>query len=196
MGGPGSGYPSCKLRRATTESSLALDVRRLSRDHSRFTREDQFVHSWLDPRTQEPTASVSVRITRSRGCAPTMALAYRIDRGEAASGVNSVVALDKTFPFFGGVRWWFVCPACGRRTAILYARFGREEFLCRSCHGLTYQSSQDSHRFDKLFFAIAGDQGNEVRRAIVRRLSRKPCTAAAPIFTDSLSHTPCRPRIA
>lgn len=173
MGGPGSGYPMWKSRRASVESALALDVRQLSRDYLRFTEESHFIHTWRRPGTSDPAASVGVRITRSSGRAPTMALAYRTGRGEDATGVNSVVALDKTSPFFGGVRWWFLCPACGRRAAILYARFGREEFLCRHCHGLTYQSSQDSHRFDRLFFAIAGNQGDDVRRELTRRFKRK-----------------------
>lgn len=169
MGGPGSGYPIWKPRRATTESSLALDVRQLSRDRSRFAEESHFVHTWHRPGTRVPSASVSVRVTNSRGPAPAVVLTYRTDGSEAARVVTAVVALDRTAPFFGGVRWWFVCPACGRRAAILYARLGREEFLCRRCHGLTYRSSQDSHRFDKLFFAIAGDQGKGVARALARR---------------------------
>jgi hypothetical protein len=34
----------------------------------------------------------------------------------------------------GGVRWWFLCPGCNRRCAILYPR------LCRLCRNLSYQS--------------------------------------------------------
>lgn len=37
------------------------------------------------------------------------------------------VALTSTACTFGGVRWWFLCPGCGRRCAILYPR------LCRLC---------------------------------------------------------------
>lgn len=172
MGGPGSGYPIWKPRRATTESSLALDVRRLSRDHSRFAEESHFVHTWHRPGTRVPSASVSVRVTNSRGPAPAVVLSYRTDGSEAAHVVTSIVALDRTTPFFGGSRWWFVCPTCGRRAAILYARLGREEFLCRRCHGLTYRSCQNSHRFDGLFVTIAGDHGNDVRRRLERRLRK------------------------
>ena len=35
---------------------------------------------------------------------------------------------------FGGVRWWFLCPGCGRRCAILYPR------LCRLCRGGRYSA--------------------------------------------------------
>lgn len=172
MGGPGSGWPIWKVRRATTESSLALDVRRLSRDHSRFMQASQSVHTWRDPDTQEPVASVAVRITTTLGCAPKMVLGYTTDRGDDASAVASVVDLDKTRPHFGGVRYWFICPSCKRRVAKLYVPFRHDRFLCRRCHGLTYQSSQDSHRFDKLFFGIVGDQGNDIRRALVIRFQK------------------------
>jgi len=172
MGGPGSGWPIWKVRRATTESSLALDVRRLSRDHARFAQASQSVLTWRDPDTQEPVASIAVRVTNTLGCAPKMALRYATDRVEDANGVASIVELDKTLPHFGGVRYWFICPSCKRRVAKLYVPFRHDRFLCRRCHDLTYQSSQDSHRFDKLFFGIAGDQGNDVRRAVIRRFRR------------------------
>lgn len=172
MGGPGSGYPMWKARRPTADSSLALDVRRLSRDHSRFICESQSIRTWRDPDTQDPVASIGIRITSNRGCAPAVVLSYQTDRGQTARGVSSVVKLDKTSPFFGGVRWWFVCPSCKQRVAKLYFPFGYDRFLCRHCHGLTYQSCQDSHRFDKLFAVIAGDHGNDVRRTLIKRLTR------------------------
>lgn len=34
---------------------------------------------------------------------------------------------------FGGKRWWFLCPQCARRCAILYPR------LCRICSGGRYR---------------------------------------------------------
>lgn len=32
-------------------------------------------------------------------------------------------------------------------------------FVCRKCGNFTYQSSNDSHKFDRLFGEIAGDLG-------------------------------------
>lgn len=49
------------------------------------------------------------------------------------------VAVAKTHPPFGGVRYWWLCPHCGRRVADLY---GGRLFLCRQCHGLTYPTAQ------------------------------------------------------
>jgi hypothetical protein len=50
----------------------------------------------------------------------------------------------------GGARHWFRCPGpgpevadtCGKRVGCLYLPEGSRQFLCRSCHGLTYRSRQ------------------------------------------------------
>jgi hypothetical protein len=47
-----------------------------------------------------------------------------------------------------GNRYFFQCPHCNRRAVILYLE---QEFVCRKCCGLTYESCQESHgRFHKL----------------------------------------------
>jgi hypothetical protein len=50
---------------------------------------------------------------------------------------------------FGGVRWWWQCPGCQRRTGVLFnpARYWR----CRHCHAITYDSSNESHKWDRLW---------------------------------------------
>jgi hypothetical protein len=52
---------------------------------------------------------------------------------------RQAVYLHPTALHFGGVRWWFSCPRCGRQCAKLYLPRG-SVFLCRLCHDLTYQS--------------------------------------------------------
>ena len=60
--------------------------------------------------------------------------------------------------YFGGIRWWFICPqvvnahACGKRVGSLYLEGKR--FGCRHCYNLTYASSQESHKYDGLFRKI------------------------------------------
>jgi hypothetical protein len=50
----------------------------------------------------------------------------------------------------GTARLWLVCPCCRRKAAKLYyklfdvSRGNRSEVLCRSCHGLVYQSENCS----------------------------------------------------
>src|SRR6266508_2807772 len=54
--------------------------------------------------------------------------------------------LTSTAQQLGGVRWWWVCPDCGRRAAILYAPRGLY-WCCRRCaNRITYQSSNASDK--------------------------------------------------
>lgn len=55
-----------------------------------------------------------------------------------------LVRWTTTNPHFGGVRYWWRCPRCGRRCATLY---GGRYFLCRMCQRLAYASSQSRSRF-------------------------------------------------
>ncbi len=43
------------------------------------------------------------------------------------------VTIDTTPCHFGGERFWFLCPRCSRRCAVLYP------YACRTCRGLRYR---------------------------------------------------------
>jgi len=58
------------------------------------------------------------------------------------------VRLDRTSCHFGGYRLWFLCPRCDARAAILY--LGTDQFECRLCLRLTYQSQNES-RVDRAY---------------------------------------------
>ena len=63
------------------------------------------------------------------------------------------VRLDTTPCYFGGKRWWFLCPntTCGRRCRILYLAPGSPYFACRVCHNLTYRSQQEGqNKWDRV----------------------------------------------
>ncbi len=66
--------------------------------------------------------------------------------------------------YFGGRRWWFICPlvvnghVCNRRVGSLYLA-NSKYFGCRYCQNLTYRSSQDSHKSDCLFRDVGLDLG-------------------------------------
>lgn len=42
---------------------------------------------------------------------------------------------------YGAQRYWFGCPACGRRVAILYLR--SQGFACRKCSSVAYASQSE-----------------------------------------------------
>jgi hypothetical protein len=72
------------------------------------------------------------------------------------------VRLDSTPCYFGGRRWWFICPlvvngrACNRRVGVLYLG-GGQYFGCRHCQNLTYESSKENHRFDRIWLRAGID---------------------------------------
>ena len=69
--------------------------------------------------------------------------------------LDYIVKLVSTPCFFGGHRWWFICPlinngkACSRRVEILY--LGDEKYFgCRLCYNLTYDCQKESGKYDEL----------------------------------------------
>jgi hypothetical protein len=85
------------------------------------------------------------------------------DTGEKTE-LDYKVRLVWTPCYFGGRRWWFICPlivngyVCNRRVGSLYLANGKY-FGCRRCYNLTYRSSQDSHKTDRLFRDIGLEMG-------------------------------------
>jgi hypothetical protein len=83
------------------------------------------------------------------------------------------VRLVSTPCFYGGLRWWFICPliangqACKRRVEVLYLG-GGEYFGCRHCCNLTYDCQKESGKFDRYFEKLGFDP-KEVRRALFRK---------------------------
>ena len=41
----------------------------------------------------------------------------------------------------GGLRWWFVCPLCGKRRGILFRHPLTQVLGCRTCLNLKYRKS-------------------------------------------------------
>ncbi len=62
------------------------------------------------------------------------------DRGGNKTDYGYTVSLVTTPCNFGGVRYWFGCPSCGRRVAVLYLAPGDVYFRCRHCNNLSYHS--------------------------------------------------------
>ena len=57
-----------------------------------------------------------------------------------------VLPLVPTAQHLGGKRWWWACPACGRRCAILLRRARAQEFGCRRCLKAVYLRDRPSAR--------------------------------------------------
>lgn len=63
-----------------------------------------------------------------------------------ADRISYAVTLDATEQPNGGRRWWWLCPACGKRVELLYLPPGRDRLACRTCHGLRYRSQYATTR--------------------------------------------------
>jgi hypothetical protein len=97
---------------------------------------------WNTNTDPETTAAVSVALDLRQLDSPTFTITYAA--GEEPSSISG--ALLTTCPGYGGVRYWFECPRCGRRRRVLYAypSLSRKRFACRRCHGLRYYSHRES----------------------------------------------------
>lgn len=138
MGGYGSGRPA---RWATVEGcrSLKLDVNRITRgvrDNLRGLTDGQrittsFAWTWAASGDASPWASVLVTLTLDpwRGHAR---LRFDVDHAHRRTGPQDQTIQMETSPCrYGGRRWWWRCPATGRRCATLYLPNGGTRFLSR-----------------------------------------------------------------
>lgn len=93
----------------------------------------------------EKTSSVSIEVSLSGENIYLRVYYTQTDRftGEKKD-FDYKIPLTSTPCFFGGKRYWFVCPwyangkYCGRRVGVLYR--GGDYFACRHCYNLTYSS--------------------------------------------------------
>ena len=85
--------------------------------------------------------------------------------GEDKGKQHAELPLVVTHPNYGGVRYWFLAPCCGRRVRVVYLPTfdGAARMLpeCRECLGLHYASQQQSYidrhiTYEKYLLANAG----------------------------------------
>ena len=74
----------------------------------------------------------------------TAALDYELLLGGRIEKQAYAIRLRATRPHYGGRRWWFECPACGRRCFKMCLPPGARVFACRGCYDLTYRSAQEA----------------------------------------------------
>jgi hypothetical protein len=112
-------------------------------------------------------------VVGAAGSEPYVRLRYTITRYRDGSkqDYDYKIGLTTTPCRLGGVRYWFVCPHCGRRSGKLYRRPVGEVYLCRICNDLTYESRNETRlgRWgQKGFFLVAYRRMEEMRKEIKR----------------------------
>ena len=111
-------------------------------------------------------------------------LNYKISNNysEEKTGYDYEVSLVSTPCFFGGKRFWFVCPwqtgqNCVRQCRIIYLTPYNSRFACRECCALTYECRQKHRdfyfeylekpqaRFEAAMKNLSSSSGKKRRRA-------------------------------
>jgi hypothetical protein len=68
------------------------------------------------------------------------------------------IEIEKTYPYFGGSRYWMRCPGCEERVQKIYSPPTKTLFRCRKCYDLMYQS-QESNVWDGIRRKLAKANG-------------------------------------
>lgn len=140
MGGYGSGGYYRWSSRPVVEEGLTLDLCRLIRQGNIIPGSWVLGSlNWRNVDTGEHSASIGYEANLMHPDDAWMRLKYtRNDKPE-----NYTVRLTTTRPNFGGVRWWFICPARNIRTAKLYLASGGDWFASRQAYGMAYRSQNE-----------------------------------------------------
>jgi len=156
MGGPGSGRWLTHSKAVTVEDCLNLDTGLWKRDGILWSADSRAGSLyWTSEGSKEPAATIGYEVKDLDNYSPCVRLFYTIVPSNERMDYR--VALCRTYPYFGGVRWWFICPLvindqpCNHRVRKLYIPPGSRYFGCRHCHRLTYRSVQEQEaRIDSL----------------------------------------------
>ena len=152
MGGFGSGNQFPRLYRKTTvEECYTFDINTICRTDELYAgRTGSF--AWSNSVTGERLGSIGYSLGYDADDDLVLWLKYHF--GDDTGPVKLPIRLQTTRPHLGGIRWWMICPLikagtpCNRRVSKLQLRY--QYFGCRHCHELTYQSSQEAHKSERI----------------------------------------------
>ena len=162
MGGSGSGTWYRWSKKTVVEDGLTLDLLKLVREKAIIPgKHVRGSLTWWNNHIDEERASIGYEADLIDPYAAWVRLHYRRD----GTPEDYKVRLTVTYPHYGGIRWWFVCPANGSRTAKLHLPPGGNLFASRAAYRLGYNSQQESPMFRYLSQA----------QAIRRRLGGSTC---------------------
>jgi len=95
---------------------------------------------WKSSRTGEETAAMTWRLRHDgdRWC-------FSITMFGSKSGDEQRISMEPDpVARTGNQRWWWTCPDCGRRCAVLFLIPSNGRFTCRTCGRVTYTSKQEA----------------------------------------------------
>ena len=156
MGGFGSGHwIDAMTRKINTGLCRTLSIGTLKKSgvFDDDSSDEVFSVRWVNEFGEDAGAVSIIPQVRVGGNGNKTSL--RVEIGGCVTGQD--ISITTTPCYYGGVRYWFLCPAvvdgvlCEDRASKLYLPPGGELFGCRKCYGLTYESCQQSHKYDRVF---------------------------------------------
>ncbi len=118
--------------RPVVEDGLTLDLARIIR-----SGRNSGVLTWTWG-TNGGQASIGFDLDLA---ADRLTLDYTV--GDDRRPIKQSIRLTVTYPHFGGVRRWMICPVTGKRCGKLYSNAGSDLFLSREALGLVYESQRE-----------------------------------------------------
>jgi len=172
-------------RKTTVEETLAFNIKRI-KDDGLLKNSVYATSTWTNRGQKIGSVGYFISIDGNTG---SITFSYTNTNGRTGekTDMNYKAGLVSTPCNFGGRRWWFICPLkrnghpCLKRVSVLY--LDGKYFGCRHCHNLTYQSCQDSHKFDRIY-AMIGISPHKGRRLFERNHRKR--TKEEEILADRL----------
>ena len=146
MGGAGSGRWGKHNKKIAVEDCLCLDMKLLNSALAHGSGYNGAV-SWFRDRERFAWLGYAIRDS-DEGL--VLHLEYSKIFQAKKRSVDCIIRVARCSVHFGGIRWYFLCPLivggtpCRRRCAKLLLPRRSLYFGCRTCHNLTYSSSQKS----------------------------------------------------
>ncbi len=159
MGGCGSGQYCRYSSKSTNENFHRFSISRL-KEFGLIGKPLITSGSWQWTCNDRVISSISYDIRTLYDEVPHLRVYYT--NKNSGKDYDYKIYLTTTTPPYGGVRWWFKCPAanCGRRVGVLYLG---SIFACRKCHNMAY-ASQRQQMYDRMndkAFKIARQLGHD-----------------------------------
>ena len=141
MGGYGSGRQG---GRATVESAWRFDIDTLVRGGA--IKPGKYVEGSLKLPSCDDELAIEFELSATNPRNSWLRLRYAICdywTGEQHQ-IDDKIYLTASRPWFGGQRWWFVCPNENRRVRKLYLPPGARRFRSRRAYRLAYASQRET----------------------------------------------------
>ncbi|MFH2035897.1 MAG: hypothetical protein ABIJ45_05785 [Candidatus Zixiibacteriota bacterium] len=137
------------FKKRLVDDCWKLDIKELTSNYI-FDLDWQLIMNWKS--SWGKTASIGLDIHPPRN----IRLYYTVTKNSGEkTDYDYITHYESTRCNYGGKRYWFLCPNCGRKCRILYLPPKSNYFACRKCYNLTYRSQQEGKwRWSILFDAI------------------------------------------